>query len=150
MNIIESKLCDVQGRLFELSIDRGYDSEQFIKSFMLSDLAKNLDSEFNSMQWMGEEYLLEELEYECNGSLVKNNRTISKDEIYWIGYVYRFWHYYKNENSKKIYKQANYERIKINYLMFHTMSVEMAVDNLIEIYNQRHNKKSSKSLSSKR
>ena len=102
MNIIESKLCDVQGRLFELSIDRGYDSEQFIKSFMLSDLAKNLDSEFNSMQWMGEEYLLEELEYECNGSLVKNNRTISKDEIYWIGYVYRFWHYYKNENSKKI------------------------------------------------
>ena len=150
MNIIESKLCDVQGRLFELSIDRGYDSEQFIKSFMLSNLAKNLDSEFNSMQWMGEEYLLEELEYECNGSLIKNNRTISKDEIYWIGYVYRFWHYYKNENSKKIYKQANYERMKINYLMFHTMSVEMAVDNLIEIYNQRHNKKSSKSLSSKR
>lgn len=150
MNIIESKLCDVQGRLFELSIDRGYDSEQFINSFMLSNLAKNLDSEFNSMQWMGEEYLLEELEYECNGSLVKNNRTISKDEIYWIGYVYRFWHYYKNENSKKIYKQANYERMKINYLMFHTMSVEMAVDNLIEIYNQRHNKKSSKSLSSKR
>lgn len=34
MNAIELKLCDVQGRLFELSVDRQLGSALFIKSFM--------------------------------------------------------------------------------------------------------------------
>ena len=57
MNAIELKLCDVQGRLFELSVDRQLGSASFIKSFMNSETAKALDSTYNRMQWAGEEYL---------------------------------------------------------------------------------------------
>ena len=136
MNPIEIKLCDIQGRLFELSVEKGFNSESFAKHFMESNVAKALDSSYNRMQWVGEEYLLEELIDECGETFKSGGKVATKDEIYWIGYIYRYWHYYKNETSKKIYKQAPYERMKINYLMFHTMAPEMAIDDLIEIYKQ--------------
>ena len=141
MNEIQLKLCDIQGRLFELSAEKKYDSVAFIKAFMTSDVAKELDSTYNRMQWAGEEYLLEELIDECGDALKKTEKVITKNEIYWIGYIYRYWHYYRDESSKKIYKQAPFERMKINYLMFHTMAPEMAIDDLIEIFNQNQSKK---------
>ena len=55
MNEIALKLCDIQGRLFELSADHNYGSMEFIKLFMNSETAKALDSEYNRMQWAGEE-----------------------------------------------------------------------------------------------
>ena len=53
MDALELKLCDIQGRLFELSLAKGYDSEKFVSAFMTSDVAKHLDSEYNRLQWAG-------------------------------------------------------------------------------------------------
>ena len=74
MNELQLKLCDIQGRLFELSADNSYESSTFIKVFMTSDVAKALDSTYNHMQWAGEEYLLEEL------TAIKGNNLIKKGE----------------------------------------------------------------------
>lgn len=139
MNELQLKMCDVQGRLFELSADREYSSATFIKAFMTSSVAKSLDSKFNHMQWAGEEYLLDEIvssigiEYFFSGGTV-----LSKDVLYWIGYIYRYWHYYTGEDSGKIYKQAPVDTMKRNYMIFHTMAPELAVENLKEIYNQKN------------
>ena len=62
MDRIQLKLCDIQGRLFERSA--AYASEDFIRNFMNSEVAEHLDSPFNKLQWMGEEYLLDELKDE--------------------------------------------------------------------------------------
>ncbi len=51
MNALELQLCDIQGRLFELSVDRNLDSARFIKIFMNSETARTLDSTYNRMQW---------------------------------------------------------------------------------------------------
>ena len=61
MTSIELLLCDIQGRLFKLSAQRGINSAEFIKVLMKSATAKALDSTYNRMQWAGEEYLLEEI-----------------------------------------------------------------------------------------
>ncbi len=137
MNEIQLKLCDIQGRLFELSVDRKIGSAGFVKTFMNSETAKALDSTYNRMQWAGEEYLLEEIVEGAEDKLKLNVETYSKDMIYWIGYVYRYWHYYTGENSKVIYKQAPVETMKRNYLMFHTMAPEVAIEDLKEIYKQK-------------
>ena len=50
MNALELQLCDIQGRLFELSVDRNLDSARFIKIFMNSETARALDSTYNRMQ----------------------------------------------------------------------------------------------------
>ena len=50
MDLIQLKLCDIQGRLFELSLQAGYESEDFMKRFMRSKVARDLDSEYNRMK----------------------------------------------------------------------------------------------------
>lgn len=40
MDSLQLKLCDIQGRLFELSAQQGYDSEKFVPFFMKSEVAK--------------------------------------------------------------------------------------------------------------
>lgn len=137
MNELQLKLCDIQGRLFELSADNSYESSTFIKVFMTSDVAKALDSTYNRMQWAGEEYLLEELTAIKGNNLIKKGEIYSKDILYWIGYLYRYWHFYKNESSVKIYKQAPAKIMKRNYLIFHTMAPELAIDDLKEINEQK-------------
>ena len=137
MNEIQLKLCDIQGRLFELSAEKKYNSAAFVKAFMTSDTAKALDSEYNRMQWAGEEYLREEVTTNAGDALTVDGEIFSKDILYWIGYIYRYWHYYTGEDSAKIYKQAPVETMKRNYMMFHTMDPVLAIEDLKEIYNQK-------------
>ena len=144
MDELQLKLCDIQGRLFELSADKNYGSAVFIKQFMTSSIAKALDSTYNRMQWVGEEYLLEEITDASNGKITSCGEVFPKDVLHWIGYTYRYWHYYTGEESSKIYKQAPVDVMKRNYTMLHTMSSSLAVDALKEIYRQKSEKKSSK------
>lgn len=136
MDTLELKLCDIQGRIFELSVDGGFNSEIFIKEFMNSDIAEYLDSSFNFYQWAGEQYILDDLNDRYK--LIKDNDTYNKEVMYWIGYIYRYWHYYTNETSKEIYKQAKAKTMNENYLIFHTLDPKMAIDDLKEIYRQNH------------
>ena len=137
MNELQLKLCDIQGRLFELSAEKKYNSAAFIKAFMMSDTAKELDSKYNRMQWAGEEYLLEEVASVAGESLTRNGEIFSADVLYRIGYIYRYWHYYNGEDSAKIYKQAPAQTMKRNYMIFHTMDPVLAIEDLKEIHNQK-------------
>lgn len=137
MDELQLKLCDIQGRLFELSAEKNYSSAAFVKAFMTSDTAKALDSEYNRMQWAGEEYLLEEAASAAGNSLTMDGEIYDTDILYWIGYIYRYWHYYSGEDSAKIYKQAPVETMKRNYMIFHTMDPVLAIEDLKEIHNQQ-------------
>ena len=134
---LQLKLCDIQGRLFELSAEKEYGSAAFIKAFMTSEIAKNLDSKYNRMQWAGEEYLLDEIVSANNNMASTGGEVFSADVLYWIGYLYRYWHFYTDEDSAKIYTQAPVETMKRNYMMFHTMDPSLAVEDLKEIYEQK-------------
>ena len=136
MTSIKHKLCDIQGRLFESFTKTNYSMESLVKTFMNSELAKNLDSEYNRMQWAGEEYILEEVASAVDEELTTGGEIYPKDVLYWIGYIYRYWHFYNGEDSAKIYKQAPVETMNRNYLMFHTMAPTLAIEDLKEIYNQ--------------
>lgn len=137
MNSIKLKLCDIQGRLFTLSADQGYESRGFVSFFMNSAVARALDQKYNRMQWAGEEYLLEELLAESGGSLTRNGKTASGEVMFWIGYLYRYWHFCKGEDSAAIYCQADFTTMQRNYRMFHTMDPELAIDDLIEMHRQK-------------
>lgn len=135
---LQSALSDMQGQLFELSVKKGLDSEAFIKAFMLSDIARDLDSKFNHMQWAGKEYIMERILDELKDELTTGGEIYDTETMYWAGYVYRSWHYYTGENSKEIYKQAPAKTMRITYFPYHTLSVEMAIDRLKESYREKH------------
>ena len=138
MDELQLKLCDIQGRLFELSAEKALPSASFIKAFMTSETAKALDSRYNRMQWMGEEYLLEEILSSAVDALSGAGEVYQKDVLYWIGYIYRYWHYYTGESSAKILRQASAATMKRNYLMFHTMDPVVAIEDLKELYQQKN------------
>ena len=136
MDQLQLKLCDIQGRLFELSGVKQLPSASFIRAFMKSDVAKELDSPYNRAQWMGEEYLLEELKNADKDALSGEGEVFGQDVLYWIGYVYRYWHYYTGEGRAKILRHAPPERMKRNFMMFHTMDPALAIEKLKEISGQ--------------
>lgn len=127
---LELALCDTQGKLFELSAKRGYASESFIKAYMTSDIAEDMDMEFNHVQWAGKEYIMSRIEDECGTKLRSDGSILDSEVLYWIGYIYRYWNLYNRESSKEIYKQAPYKTMKVVYLMYHTMSPELAISKL--------------------
>ena len=96
---LQLALADMQGQLFELSKDMGYDSESFIKAFMQSEIAKDLDSEFNHLQWAGKEYILDRIKEELADKLIIGGEAYDKETLYWTGYLYRSWHFYTGESS---------------------------------------------------
>lgn len=136
LSMEKRQLCDIQGRLFELARKNGYDCPAFIQAFMNSRAAAALDDTYDRLQWAGEEYILEELDEEVSG-LQKAGKSYSKEVMYWAGYTYRYWHYYTGENSKKIYQTADAQTMNECWLGFHTLDVEMAIDDLIEIHQQK-------------
>lgn len=62
------------------------------------------------------------------------------ETLYWAGYLYRYWHINTGESSREILKQASSKTMRIVYLMYHTMSPEMAIDRLKESYREKRKK----------
>ena len=139
---LQLALADMQGQLFELSKDLGYDSESFIKAFMQSEIAKDLDSEFNHLQWAGKEYILDRIKEELADKIIIGGEAYDKETLYWTGYLYRSWHFYTGELSKDIYKQAPAKTMRVTYFPYHTLSVELAIDRLKETYKEKNNEDS--------
>ena len=130
-------MCEVQASLFELSGKEGLDSAEFTRAFMTSEVAAGLDERYHQYQWAGEEYMLGLVKKHMKMDSKKTPDVYDRDTLFWMGYVYRYWHYYKNVSSKKIVKTAPPHIMKQTYLGFHTLDSSMAVDDLIEISKQK-------------
>lgn len=138
LSSFEIQLCDIQGRLFELALETKLDMSDFIEKYMNSETAAYFDLPYDRLQWAGEEYILENLQDEA-AVKTDDDPKYTREEVYWIGYLYRYWHFYTGESSKEIYLQSPAELMKSCYLGFHTLDPGMAVDDLKEIYRQTHN-----------
>lgn len=125
------QLCDVQGRLFELSASEGYDSEPFVEAFMTGPVAAAYDRTFDRSQWMGPAFLLDETADEAGG-LPRGGESLSRDSLYWMGYCYRYWHLLTGEPSQSIYARADASTMDAQYPGLHTISLDLAVERLVE------------------
>jgi hypothetical protein len=138
---LELQLCDIQGRLFEISLKKGFASERFIDQFMRSKCAAEFDMSYNRLQWMGEEYIMEELICECGDRLIQGDRY-SEDALFWIGYTYRYWHFLTGESSNKISSQVPAHIMGWGYPGFHTEDMALAIEDLKQTAKERRSRKS--------
>ena len=81
---LELALCDTQGQLFEMSGEQGVSSEAFIKAYMTSEIAKDMDSEFDHVQWAGKAYIYPRMEDECESSFEIMGDVYDKETLYWM------------------------------------------------------------------
>ena len=125
-------LCELQATAFENSVDKmESSSEIFIRRFMRSRIAKRLDDESvlesniqaeDILQLVNEEYGF------SNYGSVKYTRN----EMYWIGYIYRYFVITYELTSMQVYKIVKPKELKGLFLPYHTMDPSQAIERILE------------------
>ena len=130
----EFKLCQLQAKLFESSYDLShFSSSMFIRRFMTSDYAKS----FYDKSFLVVSYDLNNIIYDLNNSYQasKNKTLYTKNELYWIGYIYLALCFLYEINPKKVYKLFNGLEIVKYYNIYHTFDIEEAANRMMDNIN---------------
>ncbi len=125
-------LCDLQGETFELSTDlTSTSSEIFVRRFMNSKTAKMIDGkdilQTNLQARDIIDLVLAEYKDSSYGSIKYN-----KNEMYWIGYFYRYFSYTYELSSNRVYKIVKPKELRDLFLSYHTLSLEQAIERVLE------------------
>ena len=56
----------------------------------------------------------------------------SSNELYWIGYIYRYYAYTYDKTSKQVYKSVKPKELRGLFLPYHTMDPAQAIDRILE------------------
>ena len=131
LDSLSLQLCDIQGRLFELSRREGCASAAFAEAFMTGNVSEHFDLPYDRSQWMGEEYLFEDVEDDAGG-ISRTGEIYDQDELYWMGYTYRYWHFLTGESSRTIYETADAPFMRRVYPAYHTLDTEAAIERIKE------------------
>ncbi len=126
------KLCKFQGELFQKSIDETACSSMiFIRRFMLSNLAKRMDREGFLFEAIDVTDALREIEIQFSPSDYGKVK-FGREELYWTGYIYRYWAYITKKSSKQIYRIVKPEELRKFYFPYHSLDPELAIERIKE------------------
>ena len=124
-----------QAQLFELSLEKvKCSSEIFIRRFMNSKVVHTFDTTAFLDDNATTDNIFDEIEKEYGESEYGNNKY-DNDEIYWIGYIYRYFSYTYELSSSYIYKLIKPNELRRVYYPYHTMDPKMAIERILEAKN---------------
>ena len=125
-------LCELQAKAFELSAKiEPCSSAIFIRRFMNSDIAKNLDNLSILQTNLQPKDMLERLDEEYGKSDYGSVRY-TPNELYWIGYIYRYYSYTYGRSSSQVYKTVKPKVLRGLFQPYHTMDPAQAIDRILE------------------
>ncbi|MCR5367179.1 MULTISPECIES: antitoxin [Eubacterium] len=125
-------LCDIQAKAFEISITAmNTSSEIFVRRFMNSKIAKEMDNLSVLQDNLQAKDILDRIDEEY-GKSDYGSVKYTKNEMYWIGYLYRYFAYTYNMSSIQVYKIVKPKELRGLFLPYHTMDTAQAIDRIIE------------------
>lgn len=125
-------LCDLQAKTFECSIDlTSVSSEIFIRRFMNSQIAKLLDNESVLQTNLHEKDFLSMIEEEY-GSSKYGSVKYTHNEMFWIGYLYRYFCYTYELTSVQVYKIVKPKELRGLFLGYHSLDPAQAIERILE------------------
>lgn len=125
-------LCDLQGLAFELSIElTSTSSEIFMRRFMNSKTVKMIDNESILQMNMLPKDIIKQVQEEYKESKY-GSLKYTKNEMYWIGYLYRYFSYTYELSSIRVYKIVKPKELRGLFLPYHTLSPEQAIERILE------------------
>lgn len=125
-------LCKMQARMFSDSLkETECSSPVFIRRFMNSDFVTHLDSGYYLCECSApdEPFLALEEQY---GRSEYGKIKYFEDQLYWIGYMYRYWCYTREMSSKRLYKFVKPNTLREVYLPYHTLDPDNALERIKE------------------
>ena len=125
-------LCDLQAQAFELSQKvLSCSSEIFIRRFMHSETARFLDSGYSLNTVMTPGDMIERVE-EQYGVTSYGSVKYSANELFWIGYIYRYFSYAYELSSVQAYRMVKPKELREMYPACHTMDCAQAIERILE------------------
>lgn len=125
-------LCELQAKVFESSLTNAKcSSEIFIRRFMNSKIAENIDDSSILVTNLLPIDVIEEIEKQYGDSSYGSVKY-SANELFWIGYFYRYFSYTYNFSSSKVYKIIKPKELRGLFLPYHTLDVSQAIERVLE------------------
>lgn len=125
-------LCELQAKAFENSIKKmDSSSEIFIRRFMRSRIAKRLDDGSVLDSNIQADDILDLVDEEYG---ISNYGSVkyTRNEMYWIGYIYRYFAITYELTSVQIYKIVKPRELRSLFLPYHTMDPSQAIERILE------------------
>ena len=126
------RLCKIQAEIFEKSLTKlNCSSLIFIRRFMYSQLACRMDSDGFIFEACDVNDAIDEI----NGEFGDSNYGIvkySESELYWIGYIYRYWAYTYQMSSKQVYRIVKPKELQKLYFPYHSLDPAQAIERILE------------------
>lgn len=131
------KLCRIQAELFELSAKKlACSSAIFLRRFMLSKVAARMDQDGFLYEACTKDGILQEIEEEF-GETDYGKEKYSTEEMYWMGYLYRYWCYTYEKSSKQVYRLMKPSELRQLYYPYHSLDPAQAIERILESKNLR-------------
>ncbi len=130
----EKALCRKAGGILELAAKKGYEPITFTKLWLSSKTADNLYHwDFNDVA-QSKQYLLHsvELEYGLTDDDRHENVEDVCDMMYWCGYILMYMSLVSKISPDEIYREYDVEKILRGYDTLHTLSSNVAADEIRE------------------
>lgn len=126
------KMCQYQGELFALSGEKvECSSPVFLRRFMYSDVAVRMDGEGFLLESTQPCDVIEEINDQYGDSSY-GQTVYGKEELYWIGYIYRYWCYTHGISSLKAYRMVKPDELKMMYYPYHSLDPAQVIERIIE------------------
>lgn len=124
--------CRFQGSLFEQSADAlESGSAVFVRRFMNSRIAARMDESPLLYEAITNADVFDELERQYGTSSYGSERY-GPEELYWMGYLYRYWAYVFEEESARAYRMVGARELRGLYPAYHTLDPRQAVERILE------------------
>lgn len=125
-------LAEYQGKLFEKSSELNCSTGIFMRRFLHSNLLNELDANNSATLSLDENEGINSI-LEQFGDSNYGKLKYSKNSLFWIGYMYRYISYTREQSTKFIMKIFNCKQMNDVYYSFHTQDPEWCIKGLLEI-----------------
>jgi hypothetical protein len=118
-------MCKEQADFFADSLMKSSESSaQFIRHFLTSDVAREFDES-------GRYDLLESF-YREKPSAKRGGERYSKEELHWLGYLYRYIAYTRMFTSAQLFRVMPSKELRPYFPSYHTQDMERSARQLLE------------------
>ena len=126
-------LCDLQGSLFEQSAEHcASGSAVFIRRFMYSETAKRFDSCSVGAESDTVSTMIDDVSRQY-GMKPYGSSIYSREELRWIGELYRYWAYCYELPSRKIYTELSATALRAMYSEYHALEYGEVMKKILEL-----------------
>ena len=126
------KLCKIQADVFSASVNlTNCSSPIFLRRFMNSQVAQRMDNGGFLFEVCDVNQIFEEIDSEFGDSSYGKEKY-SENELYWIGYIYRYWSYTYQRTSKQVYKIIKPKYLRELYYPYHSLDPSQAIERILE------------------